>query len=167
MTAPQKCEGWICLLAVCALTVTLSDGGVLVAQTGRGAERGRRITLTQITSQHWCRKKETSPWQRKPPASVSCETGLWADEGSRCAPACWAACTAPCCYSLSANRHRLPWWEKYEGFSQAQPWHRGLQQSQVWTHTEAQYGRHRVTCSNRQIRQHMQTLSETKQKGCT
>lgn len=35
-------------------------------------------------------------------------------KGSRCAPACRAACASPCCYSLSANRHPLPMVGKYE-----------------------------------------------------
>lgn len=119
------------------------------AQSGKriewGRERGRRITLTQITKQPWCRKKEMSPWQRKPPASV-----MWN----------W-------CWSLSRRRahavhlhaerpaphHVATRWVltaipshggKIRGLSQAQPWHHGLYRSQVWTHTGAQYGNHRV-----------------------
>ena len=45
---------------------------------------------------------------------------------------------------------------KISGLSQAQPGHHGLYPSQVWTHTEAQYGCHHVTpwmtYSNMQIR---------------
>lgn len=43
------------------LTVTLSDGGVMPSLGGEKGKWGRRITLTQITNQAWCRKKKTSP----------------------------------------------------------------------------------------------------------
>lgn len=43
------------------LTVTLSDGGVMPSLGGGKSKWGRRITLTQITNQAWCRKKKTSP----------------------------------------------------------------------------------------------------------
>lgn len=57
---------------------------------------------------------------------------------------------------------------KISGLSQAQPWHHGLYRSQVWTHTEAQYGYHHVTpciSYSMQIRLHIQVW-QTYSQGC-
>lgn len=80
------CEKWTCLLVVVlkeCFNCHFIWWRCTLAQPGRRMEKGGRgITLTQITNQRRIRKKEMSPWQRKPPLCVSCETsaGLSADE---------------------------------------------------------------------------------------
>lgn len=123
------------------LTVTLSDGGVLPSLGGEQSEGGRRITLTQITNQPWCRKKEMSPWQRKPPASVMWNW-CWS-LSRRSAHAVHLHAEWPAPHHVAARRVLtaiLSHGGKIWGLSQAQPWHQGLDRSQVRTHTGAQYG---------------------------
>lgn len=135
------------------LTVTLSDGGTVPSLRGEQSEResergregaeerGRRITLTQITSQPWCRKEEMSPWQRKPPASVMWNW-RWCLSRRRAHTAHLHA-ERPVPHHVAARwvltaipSHGGEIW----GLSQTQLWHRRLSRSQTWTHTEAQYG---------------------------
>lgn len=114
-------------------------------------ERGRRITLTQITNQPWCRKEEMSPWQRKPPASVMWNW-RWCLSRRRAHTAHLHA-ERPVPHHVAARwvltaipSHGGEMW----GLSQTQLWHRRLSRSQTWTHTEAQYG----CCSSSQTNSH-------------
>lgn len=103
------------------LTVTLSDGGVLPSLRGEQSEGGSE----------WVREEnnldsdyQPALMQEEGNVSMATETTSQCHvklvlvsrqtKGSRCAPACRAACASPCCYSLSANCHPLPMVGKYE-----------------------------------------------------